>query len=215
MESEESSYIVNYLISVIKKEYYAKTKRGAVESFEAALHKANLALAKLAEHENIGWIGKINALVLVTEKNNIHLSQVGNAHAFLLRGKSLTNISENDPSAPEPGPLKTFVDVISGRVEKNDRLIVATQHIFDIFSFEEIKRSALKFSSEEFVQFLKTALGNELESPASFLLKRSNENWPRNRTGIGTESGAQCLEPKGFFQKSGTETDQRGKKIGH
>jgi len=86
-ESEESSYIVNYLISVIKKEYFSRPKRGPIESFEAALHKANLALAKLAEHENIGWIGKVNAILLVVEKNNLHLSQTGNARALLLREK--------------------------------------------------------------------------------------------------------------------------------
>jgi hypothetical protein len=170
-ESEESSYIVNYLISVIKKEYYSKTKRGAIESFEAALHRANLALAKLAEHENIGWIGKINALILMVEKNNIHLSQVGSAHVLLLRGKSLTDISEGEPPAEFPNPLKTFVDVVSGKLEKNDKLIITTEHIFDIFSFEEIKRSALKFSPSEFVQFLKTALGNELTRAAVLFIE--------------------------------------------
>ena len=72
--SEDSSYIVNYLISVIKKEYFAKTNRGPVENFEAALHKANLALAGLATHENINWIGHINAVCAVIEKNNLLLS---------------------------------------------------------------------------------------------------------------------------------------------
>ena len=38
--------------------------------------------------------------------------------------------------------------------------------IFDIFSAEEIKKSALKFSPVEFVQFLQTALVNELERAA-------------------------------------------------
>jgi hypothetical protein len=60
--SEDSSYITNYLISVIKKEYFSKPKRGAIESFEAALHRANLALSKLAEHGNVAWICKINIL---------------------------------------------------------------------------------------------------------------------------------------------------------
>lgn len=170
-ESEESSYIVNYLISVIKKEYYLRPKRGPVESFEAALHKANLALAKLAEHENIGWIGKINAIVLVIEKNNLHLSQTGSARALLLRGKFLTDISENSPEESSPNPLKTFTDIISGRLEENDKLVITTRHMFDIFSSEEIKRSALKFSSPEFVQFLKTALGNELDCAAVLFIE--------------------------------------------
>lgn len=170
-ESEDSSYVVNYLVSVIKKEYYAKAKRGPIESFESALHKANLALAKLAEHENIGWIGKIDAVILVIEKNNIHLSQTGTSKAFLLRGKSLTDISEDAPSAENPNPLKTFTDVLSGRAEQNDKIIMATKSLLDVFSFEEIKRSMLRFSSPEFIQFLKTALGNELEKVAVLFIE--------------------------------------------
>lgn len=165
-QSEDSSYIVNYLVSVIKKEYYTKSKRGAVESLEAALHKANLALAKLAEHGNIDWIGHLNAILLVIEKKNVHLSQVGNARAFLLRGKVLVDITDGAQPIDNPHPLKTFTDVLSGRLENNDRLIITTGSIFDIFSLEEIKRSAIKFSPDEFTRFLHTALVNELERAA-------------------------------------------------
>lgn len=165
--SEDSSYIVNYLISVIKKEYFSKPKRGPVESLEASLHKANLALSNLAEHENIDWLGKLNALVAVTEKNGLHFSQAGNASALLLRSKILTDISDGlSPSDSEPNPMKTFVNVSSGRMEKDDKLLIATSNIFDIFSLEEIKKSALRFSKKDFVQFLRTALGSELEKAA-------------------------------------------------
>ena len=169
-QSEDSSYVVNYLISVIKKEYYLKAKRGAVESLEAALHRANLALAKLAEHGNVNWIEHLNAIIFVIEKRNVHLSQSGNAHAFLLRGKVLTDITDEEKIQDAPNPLKTFVDVLSGRLERDDRLIVTTDEIFDIFSFEEIKRSAIKFSPEEFTRFLHTALVNELERAAVLVI---------------------------------------------
>ncbi|HLN18642.1 MAG TPA: hypothetical protein VK255_00545, partial [Patescibacteria group bacterium] len=154
-----------YLISVIKKEFFSNVKRGTVESFEAALHKANLALSKLAEHEHISWIGKINAICAVTEKNNIHLSQTGSACALLLRAKSLVNISEGGEEE-NPNPLKTFQEVVSGRLENGDKIIITTGEIFNIFSLEEIKRSAIKFSDEEFHRFLNTALVNELGKAA-------------------------------------------------
>jgi len=165
--SEDSSYIVNYLISVIKKEYYSKPKRGPIESLESALHKANLALSKLAEHGNVGWLGKLNAIIAVTEKNNLHLSQAGSATAFLLRSKTMTNISDGlSTEELEPHPLKTFVNVSSGRLEISDKLIISTDSIFNIFSEDELKKSALRFSNSDFVQFLKTALGSELERAA-------------------------------------------------
>jgi len=173
--SEDSSYVVNYLISIIKKEYFSHINRGSVENFEAALHKANLALAKLATHENIGWIGKINALCAVIEKNNLLLSQTGNASAFLLRGTMLTEITEAPLEEADSNPLKTFQDVISGKIEKNDKLIFTTKELFDIFSLEEIKKSALKFSRENFLQFLNTALVNELDQVATLIIDISEK----------------------------------------
>ncbi len=168
--SEDSSYVVNYLISIIKKEYFSRVNRGAVENFEATLRKANLALAKLATHENINWIGKINAVCAVIEKNNLLLSQTGNISAFLLRGSTITEVTENSADAVDSNPLKTFQDIISGKVEKTDKLIFSTKEIFDIFSLEEIKKSALKFSTEDFVRFLNTALVNELDNAAALII---------------------------------------------
>ena len=168
--SEDSSYIVNYLISIIKKEYFSKVNRGSVENFEAALHKANLALAKLASHENIDWIGNLNAICAVIEKNNILISQTGTASAFLLRKTSLIEITESTEEQAEISPLKTFQDVISGKIEKDDKLLFTTKEVFELFSLEEIKRSALKFSRDNFIQFLNTALINELDQVATLVI---------------------------------------------
>jgi len=175
--SPDSSYVVNYLISVIKKEFFSNIKRGTIESFEAALHKANLALSKLAEHEHISWIGKINAICAVYEKNNIHLTQTGSACALLLRSKTLVNISEGGETEA-PNPLKTFQEVVSGRLEDGDKIVVTTDEIFDIFSPEEIKRSAIKFSQEEFFRFMNTALVNELERAAVLIADVSEKVEP-------------------------------------
>ena len=132
-DSEDSSYVVNYLISIIKKEYFSQSKRGPIESFEAALHKANLALAKLAEHENVGWIGNFNAVSAVIEKNNVHLTQTGATHAFLLRAKTLVDLGEGEEPHEELNPLKTFQEVVSGRLEKQDKIILTTESLFNIF----------------------------------------------------------------------------------
>jgi len=167
--SEDSSYIVNYLISVIKKEFFSRPGRGSVESFEAALHKVNLALSKLAAHENVKWIGNLNSVCAVIEKNNLHIASAGSGNAFFLRSKTLTELTDPAENTGAENPLKTFQDVLSGRMEEGDKIILATGSIFDIFSIEEIKKSALKFSREEFVRFLNTALVNELDSAAVLL----------------------------------------------
>ncbi len=207
-ESEKSSYIVNYLISVIKKEYFAATKRGAIESFEAALHKANLVLAKLAEHGTVEWLGKFNAVCAVIEKNNVHFSSTGTAAMFLLRAKSFTNISEGEEAAGEPNPLKTFQDVVSGRMEDGDKLLLTTDSIFSIFSPEELKKSALKFSEDEFVRFLKTALVNELEKAAVLVVDIKEKELPRVAPAVKKTKKINAFSQETFLKKAPTEVEK-------
>jgi hypothetical protein len=161
---EESAYIVNFLSSVLKKEYYANSKKSIESSFDCALRKVNLALSEIAKEGNINWIGEIDGIVCVLEKNNLHFSVCGKAKVFLFRNQQLSEISADMASEEiEPNPLKTFVNVSSGRLEKGDKLIICDDDIFKVFSQEEIKKGANRFPREKFIQFIKTALTNKLD----------------------------------------------------
>lgn len=169
--SDESAYIVNFLTSVLKKEYYANPKRPVTESLDSALHKVNLALSELAKQGNVEWLGKIHAAICVIEKNNAHFSVSGSAKIFLHRKKTLSEISQDLASDElEPHPLKTFINVSSGRLEKNDRLLITSEDIFQILSTTEIKKNFERLEGEKFVQFLKTALSNQIEMTASVVV---------------------------------------------
>ncbi len=168
--SDDSAYVVNFLTSVLKKEYYANPKRPVAESFDSALHKVNLALSEVAKHGNVEWIGKIHAAICVIEKNSIHFTIAGNAKIFLNRKQTLTDISEDLASDEnEPHPLKTFINVSSGRLEKEDRLIITSEDIFHILKLSDLKKNLQRLTKEQFVQFLKTALSNELEMIATIV----------------------------------------------
>ncbi|MDO8529344.1 MAG: hypothetical protein Q7S18_01615, partial [bacterium] len=162
--SEESSYIVNFLSSILKKEYYINPKRAIENSFDSALRKINLALSEIAKEGNIDWVGKIDGAVCVLEKNNLYFSVCGNAKILLFRGEMLSEISK-DVAADEaaPNPLKTFVNVSSGRLEEKDKIIICAPDVFEVFSESEIKKGALRLSPEKFTQFLKTGLINKLD----------------------------------------------------
>lgn len=168
---EESAYIVNFISSVLKKEYYANPKRPIEGSFDSALRKVNLALSEIAKEGNINWLGKIDGAVCTLEKNNLHFSVCGKAKVFLFRNQQLMEISADmAPQEIEPNPLKTFVDVSSGRLEKEDKIIVCGDDVFQIFSEEELRKSAIRFSREKFTQFLKTALTNKLDTVGTIVI---------------------------------------------
>lgn len=163
-KSEDSAYIVNFLASVAKKEYFSNSRRGAVESFEASLHKINLALAELVKHGNIGWLGKFHGTLGVFEKNNFHFSATGEAKIILLRNNSINDIAFGLASEESHiHPIKTFIEVSSGRLMTGDKVILSAPELFRLFSFEDLRKNALRMDEERFTQFLKTALINELD----------------------------------------------------
>ena len=208
--SENSAYIVNFLTSVLKKEYYINPKRQVAESLDSALHKVNIALSELAKQGNIEWLGNLNAAICVLEKNNTHFSVSGNAKMFIFRNGTLSNISDGLASdSLEPHPLKTFLNVSSGRLEKDDRMLITSEDIFHIFSEAEIKKNFQRFEGEKFVQFLKTALSNQLELIASIVVEmKETKNTSEVKMPIQKKKSAAALNA--FSEK--TFTDAKTKK---
>jgi hypothetical protein len=163
--SPDSSYIVNLLTSVIKKEYFSRSERPAEESFEASLRKANLALAELARHGSISWAGKISFAGGVIERSNLHFANLGDTSVFLFRSGQVSQISQSltGGKTAEPHPLKTFTDISSGKIEKNDKIIFTTSDLLDIFSPGELRHNASRFSREEFSGLIEASLHGNTE----------------------------------------------------
>lgn len=171
--SHESSYVANLLTSVIRKEYFSKPDRPADESFEAGLRKANLALAELACQGSVKWTGKINFAGGALEKNNLHYSKLGTTSMFLLRGGLIMDIAAGmgaEQEGGEPHPLKTFSDIGSGKLEKDDCLILATSDLSEIFSPEELRQNAARFSRDEFPGILSASLQANAELAGAIVL---------------------------------------------
>ncbi len=174
--SEDSAYIVNFLASVAKKEYWSNPRRGAIESFEAALHKINLALSELVKHGNVSWLGRLHGTIGVLEKNNFHFSVTGQAKILLLRNDGISDISTGLASEESRiHPIKTFVEVSSGRLMLDDRVILTSPELLALFSLEELAKNAKRMNRERFMQFLKTALVNELDMSGIILIDVSEE----------------------------------------
>ncbi|OIP59828.1 MAG: hypothetical protein COZ29_02165 [Candidatus Moranbacteria bacterium CG_4_10_14_3_um_filter_45_9] len=170
-QSEDSAYIVNFLASVAKKEYFSNGRRGAIESFEAALHKINLALAELVRHGNIAWLGNFHGALGVLEKNNLHFSITGKSEILLLRGEKISEISAGLAS-PESNihPIKTFVEISSGHLMLEDKIIFTSPELLDLLSIEDLKKNALRMDKDQFAQFLRTVLVNELNMGGSLIV---------------------------------------------
>ena len=160
--TKTSENIVNFLASEVKKKYFSPIQKNAEEKFESTLHHVNRALEEIANIGNIEWLGQIDGAVCVVDATTIHFSVTGNAHILLLRDNTLINISDglaHEEAAEQP--LKTFVDISSGELCPNDKIIITSQELLDFISFDELQKNAINFGQENFIQFIETVLKNE------------------------------------------------------
>lgn len=170
--SESSAYVVNALASVAKKEYFANPRRGSLESFEATLHKMNVTLAELVKNGQTEWIGNLHGAIAVVEKHTLHFSVTGEGAILLFRGGTLSDIGEGLASEEAKlHPLKTFVEISSGRLAAEDYILLSSPELFALFEPGELERSARRIGiGRKFSQFLETAMVNELKTGAVVIL---------------------------------------------
>ncbi|XLQ19983.1 MAG: hypothetical protein ACKUBY_05375 [Candidatus Moraniibacteriota bacterium] len=160
--SPTSENIVNFLSSEVKKKYFSPVTKDADEKFEITLHHINRILEEIANIGNIDWIGTIDSAICVINNTSITFSVTGNAHILLLRDNALMDISEGLASKEASEyPLKTFIDISSGELCPDDKLIITSPELLDYVSFAELQKNAIHFGHDNFIQFIQTVLTNE------------------------------------------------------
>ncbi len=137
---EDPSRLANLLNSIIKREYYYSPHRGALESLETSLKKANMSLNEIAQQGNLSWLGKLHLVCVVINKQDLFLSQAGEAEAWLCREGEITNITKKCAENPaKPHPAKIFQNVISGKIELNDKFLLAPPAFSSLFNDQRFK----------------------------------------------------------------------------
>lgn len=172
--------IAEAIIDVFYKEYYFDTEREPLESFESALGKINEELAERSGNGQINWLGKMNAVLAVLAKSNLHVTQAGKAEAYLYRGEHEMHITE-DLAGDSVNPLRTFINVASGDLVENDHLSFVTPGVFYKISKSELRKfatgSSPKTAAEDLSKILSGENGSQLPNAVLFLEMVSPESF--------------------------------------
>lgn len=101
-----------------------------------------MTLNELANQGNLQWLGKLHFICAVlNNEQDLFLTQTGAAQAYLCRNGQLSSITKRLVPQPEKAhPSKTFQSVISGKIEAEDKLILATPALFECFSPPGLKQ---------------------------------------------------------------------------
>ena len=141
-----TSQIGQTIINTLIREYYRGSDTSELVNFENAVKKVNEALAQIAQNGETDWIGKLSGVLVLYNNNEIHFAQTGNSQAYLYRGTKINHITEGLDPEEAPHPLKTFTNITSGTLEKDDKIAVANSAFFETIKPLELRRIITSFN---------------------------------------------------------------------
>jgi hypothetical protein len=192
LSSDPTMGRVAKLIEKVLIEKYYEDLGDGLTSFETTLKAINEKLSILADEGEIGWVGKINAVIAVLEKNILHITQTGTTEAYMVRGNKITHVTENLSSPGEKSnPLKTFINIASGELDLGDKVIISTSELFYHFSLDDLRRINAKFSPAIAAAYVVKMLRKEEIESINTLILELDESDADDEVSIGKKIFAQ------------------------
>lgn len=154
----ENSYIISQVASQIKKEYYKDRKRDSRKSFEEAVKKANAFFAEIVSEKKYFNIQNVNFTVAAYANQLFYFTACGKAKIFLLRGDAVLEIEKKLLVEKKIYAPKIFTNIATGRLAKEDLLIIATSRFPELFPLAAIKTVITNNTFEKSCEYISETL---------------------------------------------------------
>ncbi len=197
--SKNSAYLPNMLTQIIKKEYFKNKNKDCSESFEIALHKINLALTELTQHEIVEWMNGLNVAIGAICGNEIHFTQIGRGRILFLKNKKISIIGDGPDKNADYHPMKTFSSISAGKVENKDKIIFTLAETFDTLEKKDLERHFKTFNSDEFDNLISSTLKNEASNTGIVVANIKNQLNEKSDLIIDSEIKPEIEENLNFF----------------
>jgi len=135
----QNSKLLDNIAQIFKKNYYSLSIKSAEKALSSASKKANEFLSEEVKKENMAWLGNLNFATISLNDFNLTFTKTGDLKVLLLRGSQTIDIGKDlEIEDIDPYPLKIFLNVITGKLEKNDKLLILTKDVFGFLEQENI-----------------------------------------------------------------------------
>ncbi|MDP2864381.1 MAG: hypothetical protein Q8N73_01845 [bacterium] len=156
----QNSRLLDNIAQVIKGKYYAFPLQTPEQSFKESLKQVNEFLAGEVSKENVSWLGNLNFAVLSLKNFDLNFTKVGGLKILLLRAAEIIDIGGNlELQDIEPYPLKIFVNIVSGKLDVNDKILVLTKEVFEFLSTTEKNQKSYKPNQSSIQEIAKMPVG--------------------------------------------------------
>ncbi len=152
--------VINTIQEELKKHYYQSSDLNIETAFENALQKTNDKLHQLIQDGLANWVDKLNIIIAVIKDNQMHITQIGSLHAYLIHGPKIVDILEisETPAELEINPLKIFSNIISGQLNPGDYVLFCTASLLDFISLEKMKRTIFGSRPQDSAAYIENLL---------------------------------------------------------
>lgn len=126
------------LAKVIKEKFYNLVLSSPEKSLKESLKMANEYLEQIAKKGDVSWLGNLNFAVLSIKNFELNFTKVGDLKIILLRSGGVIDIDKKLKFQEiTPWPLKIFGNIVSGKLIKDDVILVLNKDIFSILGGNE------------------------------------------------------------------------------
>lgn len=149
--TEKNQRFLKNLARVLKTRFYGSKSLFPEKSLKQSLKTANLFLQDITQKGDVTWISHLNFAILALtstsiktkngeiEKYKLNFTKVGNIKILLLRDGEVLDIGQNlEFKEIEPYPVKVFSNVVNGKLEKDDKILILTENLSQDFEENDI-----------------------------------------------------------------------------
>jgi len=155
--TENTSYMVNLVASLAKREYYAETDLVPKEAFSKSLKKINEVLQEFFKNKDL----RVNIGIFAIAGDNIFISRLGKFKIVLARNKQDIDILNNiNLFNKEHIQDKEFSNIVSGKIAPQDKIFAFYPARSVVAREKNIKANLVALEGEGFIQKIKTIKQN-------------------------------------------------------
>ncbi len=176
--SRKVNSFIGLLIQEIKNFRPKDSGETAEAIFEKLVQKVNYKYLDLIGNkstfgEEEAPIPKINALFLLQDGKNIYLTYRGRIFPFLIyqakpQNYKIINISETASGKDGRGNINLFTNIVSGKMNTDDYLMLSTESILDYFSLEKICKMVSGYDPKDSINGFGSLLAESANPKTSF-----------------------------------------------
>lgn len=155
------------ILQCLKENFYDDISKDPYLRFEEVLKKVNALVLQKEKEKQFKFGSNLSVACGIVARDNLYLSQAGDAEVYLVRGKYVSVISEG--LAEEDVSNELFSNIASGTLEDKDVVIFSSTKLFRYLTEIDLAKIFSNYNLPEALRELQGVLKREILNPTTVL----------------------------------------------